>query len=88
MSHTVVFGNYGELIVDRNNGNVVQYKPDDGDGTEYSDIVNVVIPTSMNDGKNIDILFCGLWIKDDSGELHYERPCWPAELDVTCGEAQ
>ena len=78
----VVFGNYGELIVERFNpgaGEVVTYKPSE-EGSEYADIERVDIPDKLNDGGNTDILFCGLWFKVD-GVLTYEPPCWKPDFD-------
>jgi hypothetical protein len=78
-----VFGNYGSLEVELPTGNVRRYDwcpDDDGDGTEYADIVRFDLPSyethfgrTFTAGVSVDIIDLAFW--SDTGEYH--DPGWP-----------
>ncbi|MGQ7794505.1 hypothetical protein ACUN0C_19035 [Faunimonas sp. B44] len=78
----VVYGNYGEMLVNERNGRVIRYTPSD-EGSDYADIVRVdlkefALAYPGETHSHIDIVDIGFWT--NTGEYCAPEPIYRATV--------
>ena len=89
MEKVVIYGDYGQMIIDRKTGNVLSYEKDLSCEIGYSNILRVDINEhahfwKSDDYFSIDILDVGFWLREGD-KVKYVPPVWDYRRRMVSG---